>query len=176
MSYEVKVKVSRHVQLFSTPWTIQSVEFCRQNTAVGSLSLLQWIFLTQELNWGFLYCRQLYQLNYQGSPFVIPFNQHLKCHYRKFSGAALERPGLIRSVHSCFLLTTPHYWPIVLRPNLEAWILPSYRMSYSSKASLVFVKSWWWPHKRYNCVLAFRTMNATLFGKRVSADVILISR
>ena len=40
-----------------------------ENTGVGSLSLLQGIFLSQELNWGFLYCRQiLYQLNYQGSP------------------------------------------------------------------------------------------------------------
>ena len=40
-----------------------------QNTGVGSLSLLQWIFLTQELNWGLLHCRWiLYQLSYQGSP------------------------------------------------------------------------------------------------------------
>ena len=36
-----------------------------QNTGVGSLSLLQGIFLTQELNWGLLHCRQiLYQLSY----------------------------------------------------------------------------------------------------------------
>ena len=40
-----------------------------KNTGVGSLSLLQGIFLTQELNWGLLHCRWiLYQLNYQGSP------------------------------------------------------------------------------------------------------------
>ena len=40
-----------------------------KNTRVGSLSLLQWIFLTQELNRGLLHCRQiLYQLSYQGSP------------------------------------------------------------------------------------------------------------
>ena len=39
-----------------------------KDTAVGSLSLLQGIFLTQELNWGLLHCRQiLYQLSYQGS-------------------------------------------------------------------------------------------------------------
>ena len=37
-----------------------------KNTGVGSLSLLQWIFLTQESN---LHCRQiLYQLSYQGRP------------------------------------------------------------------------------------------------------------
>ena len=40
-----------------------------KNTGVGSLSLLQRIFLTQGLNWGLLQCRQiLYQLSYQGSP------------------------------------------------------------------------------------------------------------
>ena len=36
------------------------------NTGVGSLSLLQGIFLTQDLNWGPLHCRWiLYQLSYQ---------------------------------------------------------------------------------------------------------------
>ena len=40
-----------------------------RNTGVGSLSLLQRIFLTQESNWGLLHCRQiLYQLSSQGSP------------------------------------------------------------------------------------------------------------
>ena len=40
-----------------------------KNTGVGSLSFLQQIFLTQELNQGLLHCRQiLYQLSYQGSP------------------------------------------------------------------------------------------------------------
>ena len=41
-----------------------------KNTGVGSLSLLQWVFPTQELNWGLLHCRLiLYQLSYQGSPY-----------------------------------------------------------------------------------------------------------
>jgi len=45
-------------------------------TGVGSLSLLQGIFLTQELNWGLLHCRWiLYQLSYQGSP--VYNNGHL---------------------------------------------------------------------------------------------------
>ena len=40
-----------------------------KNTGVGSLSLLQRIFPTQESNWGPLHCRLiLYQLSYQGSP------------------------------------------------------------------------------------------------------------
>ena len=39
-----------------------------QNTGVGSLSLLQGIFQTQESNQGLLHCRRiLYQLRYQGS-------------------------------------------------------------------------------------------------------------
>ena len=38
-----------------------------KNTGMGSLSLLQQIFLTQESNWGLLHCRRiLYQLSYQG--------------------------------------------------------------------------------------------------------------
>jgi len=39
------------------------------NTGVGTQSLLQGIFPTQELNYGLLHCRQiLYQWRYQGSP------------------------------------------------------------------------------------------------------------
>ena len=39
-----------------------------KNTGMGSLSLLQWIFLTQELNRGLLHCKLiLYQLSYQGT-------------------------------------------------------------------------------------------------------------
>ena len=39
-----------------------------KNTGVGTLSLLQGIFLTQESNPGLLYCRWiLYQLSYRGS-------------------------------------------------------------------------------------------------------------
>ena len=38
-----------------------------KNTGVGSLSLLQWIFPTQESNQSLLNCRQiLYQLSYRG--------------------------------------------------------------------------------------------------------------
>ena len=39
-----------------------------QNTGVGSLSRLQWIFPTEESIWGLLLCRWIvYQLSYQGS-------------------------------------------------------------------------------------------------------------
>ena len=40
-----------------------------KNSRVGSLSLLQWFFSTQELNWGLLHCRRiLNQLSHQGCP------------------------------------------------------------------------------------------------------------
>ena len=50
-----------------------------KNIGVGSLSLLQRIFLTQEWKRGLLLCRWiLYQLSYQGSPFYFKQqgNQH----------------------------------------------------------------------------------------------------
>ena len=62
-----------------------------QNTGVGSFSLLQWIFPTQESNWGFLPCRQiLYQLSYQGSPIMYANNnkkrlksqEHIQCKFK----------------------------------------------------------------------------------------------
>ena len=49
-----------------------------KNTGMGSLSVLQWIFPTQELNWGLLHCRRiLYQLSYEGSPQVLAHPQLL---------------------------------------------------------------------------------------------------
>ena len=47
-----------------SPWNSHG-----QNTGVGSLFLLQGIFLTEELDQGLLHCGQiLYHLSYQGSP------------------------------------------------------------------------------------------------------------
>ena len=48
-----------------------------KNTGVGSLSLLQGIFLTQELNWGLLPCSWiLYQLSHKGSPRILQWVAH----------------------------------------------------------------------------------------------------
>ena len=45
------------------------------NTAVGSHSLLQGIFLTQVLNSGLLLCRLIhYHLNHQGSPLLVVYS------------------------------------------------------------------------------------------------------
>ena len=51
---------------------------------MSSLSLLQGSFLTQELNWGLLHCRQiLYQLSYQGSPMYLSAKFRLKLKVEK---------------------------------------------------------------------------------------------
>ena len=66
----VKVKVIQSCLTLCDPmdYTVHGI-LLGQNTGVGSLSLLQWIFLTQELNRGLLHFKQiLYQLSYQGSP------------------------------------------------------------------------------------------------------------
>ena len=65
------------IQLFVTIWTPYSPwDSPGQNTGVGSLSLLQGIFLIQESNKGLLLCRKiLYQLSYQVSPFSLKISQ-----------------------------------------------------------------------------------------------------
>ena len=59
------IQAPSHVHLFATPWTWYSPwNSPGQNNGVGSLSLLQWIFLTQQWNWGLLHCRWVfYQLS-----------------------------------------------------------------------------------------------------------------
>ena len=52
-----------------------------KNTGVDSLSHLQWIFPTQESNWGLQHCRCiLYQLSYQGAQmiFMLGFKKKLQ--------------------------------------------------------------------------------------------------
>ena len=59
-----------------------------KNTGVGYLSLLQQIFLTQELNQSLLHCRWiLYQLSYQGSPSLIHINIYKgnKCPFNEYN-------------------------------------------------------------------------------------------
>ena len=63
----MKWKPFSRVRLFETPWTVHSPwNSPGQKTGVGSFSLLQRIFLTQESNLGLLPCRRaLYQLSYE---------------------------------------------------------------------------------------------------------------
>ena len=69
-----------------------------KNTGVGSLSTLQGIFPTQELNWGLLHCRWiLYQLSYQGSP----IKTRVLCKY------TFQQPQLWTGTLICYLITWP---------------------------------------------------------------------
>ena len=53
---------------FSLPGSSVHGDSPGKDTGVGSLSFLQGIFPTWELNWGLQHCRWiLYQLSYQGS-------------------------------------------------------------------------------------------------------------
>ena len=64
-----------------------------KNTGVGSLSLIQGIFPTQESNWGLLHCRWiLYQLNYQGSPSILLIIKriHLQCRRSPFDSWVMK--------------------------------------------------------------------------------------
>ena len=58
---------SHSIMSDSLPWTIQSMKYKfspGQNTGVGSLSLLQWMFPTQGSHSGLSHCKQiLYQMN-----------------------------------------------------------------------------------------------------------------
>ena len=64
------------IRLFATFILPEMSKVMLNNTGVGSLSLLQGIFPTQELNQGLLHCRWiLYQLSYQESP----LNNTLDC-------------------------------------------------------------------------------------------------
>ena len=61
-----RVKSLSRVQLFATPRTIRSMEFCRPETRVGSRPLLQGIYPNQGLNPGLLQWRPgvFYQLSH----------------------------------------------------------------------------------------------------------------
>ena len=74
------------VQLFTTPWTIQSARlFCPwnlpgKNAGVRCHFLLQGIFRTQGLNLCLLHCRRiLYWLRYQGKPWLSPVMLIFRC-------------------------------------------------------------------------------------------------
>ena len=103
-----KQKSLSHVRLFATPWTMQSMEFSRPEYCVGSLSLLQGTFPTQESNQGLLHCRQiLYQLSYQDRPItsLLPLDDEAGQHF--FFFADLGLPCCVRTFSSCHV-QTPH--------------------------------------------------------------------
>ena len=83
-----------------------------KNTGVGSLSLLQGNFLTQESNWSLLHCRWiLYQLSYQGSPFIPVSNL-------SFHGGVISIVACISAfLHLLFLALVPGHIRCLLKGN-----------------------------------------------------------
>ena len=70
---KVKWKLLSHVQLFATPWTIQSMEFSRPEYWSGWPFPFPGIFPTQGSNPGLQHCRRiLYQPSHKGSPTIEP--------------------------------------------------------------------------------------------------------
>ena len=69
---KVKVKVVQSCPTLCNPTDCSPWNSPGQNTGVGSLSLLQGVFLTQESIQGLLHCRWiLYQLSYQGKTITL---------------------------------------------------------------------------------------------------------
>ena len=72
ITWKWKWETLSRVWLFVTPWSSPG-----QNTGVSSLSLLQGIFPTQELNPGLLHCRRiLYRLSHKGSPRILEWEAY----------------------------------------------------------------------------------------------------
>ena len=107
-----------------------------RNTGVGSLSLLQQIFPTQELNWGLLHCRQiLYQLSYQGSLLQILF---LFCQLPPYWNLPMKPKGNSKATGGggaqfflslCFLFLCPPH----PSPNTSS---PQQRLAFQSRLSV----------------------------------------
>ena len=69
---KVKVKAAHSCLTLCDPMEYSPWNSPGQNTAVGSCSLLQWIFPTQASNPGLPHCRQiLYKLSHKGSPRIL---------------------------------------------------------------------------------------------------------
>ena len=107
-----------------------------QNTGVGGLSLLQGIFLTQELNRGFLHCRQiLYQLNYQGSPSVFPNFRHI-CSWIEEAIANHPHPGRGMETLPSVRSFDTALWPIAV---LRLYLLKSDKKTMTKKLRKEFL-------------------------------------
>ena len=80
-------------------------------TGMGSLSLLQGIFPTQESNWGLLHCRWiLYQLSYQGSPTATARTSNTMLNRSGESGHASLILGFSRKAYNFLPLSIMLLW------------------------------------------------------------------
>ena len=103
------------------PWTIRSWNSPGQNTGVGSLSLLQWIFPTQGSNPGLPHCRQvLCQLRHKGCPNNIEVDVFLELSCFIYDPVNV---GNLTSGFSSFSKPSLNIWKftvhVPLKPGLE---------------------------------------------------------
>ena len=102
-----EVKVAQSCLTLCVPMDYSPWNSPGQDTGVSSLSLLQWIFPTQESNQGLLYCRWiLYQLSYEGSE--APYKNSLR--------GLTYHPGKVPSKFGVSPLKSPvlalcQWWP-----------------------------------------------------------------
>ena len=105
-----------------------------KNTGMGSLSLLQWIFPTQESNEGLLHCRQILDisqslLKLMSTESVIPSNHLILCH------PLLLLLSIFSSIRvffneSALCIRWPKYWNSRVSPPNEYSGLISFRMDW----------------------------------------------
>ena len=138
-----KWKSLSHVQLFETPWTIQSMEVSRPESWSGQSFLLQGIFSTQGLNPGLPHCRHiLYQLSHKGSMyfhsfiFFNPFNWCLINKWNKKNRTIGKYWTPLNSKHA-ETLRCKVFWCLQLQKKyrlwMEEWI---YRQTYGKQVQL----------------------------------------
>ena len=115
-----KVKVAQLCPtLCDPPWSSPG-----QDTAVGSLSLLQGIFTTQGLNPGLLHCRRIpYQLSHQGSPRTLEWVAY------PFSRGPSWHGNWTRGLLHCrqILYQLSHKGRISVSPSCRRWNLRGLR-------------------------------------------------
>ena len=90
---------------------------------MSSLSLLQGIFPTHELNWGFLHYRWiLYQLSYQGSPLTFVTEFYCICGDSKhiqLSGELCTVPARYYYISGIVTKSSKWYFIILTSPLLQ---------------------------------------------------------
>ena len=129
---------SRQPHGLYSPWNSP-----RQNTGVGSLSLLQGIFPTQGSNPGLPHCRRiLYQLSYKGSPRILEWVAYPSSRgYLPDPGIELWSPALqadsftnwaireapkvkVKVAQSCLTLCNPMDYTVhgILQARILEWV------------------------------------------------------
>ena len=107
------------------------------NTAVDSLSLLQQIFWTQELNRGLLHYRWiLYQLSYQGNPWSISSIWNSLSVLLAWNSLFIRFPGH-QTCMDFLLLLNLHDLSVIV-PRLEFWRTPESTLKSLLFSSILF--------------------------------------